>query len=322
MLPLRRRARDGSGSRAGKRGRRLVDAYRVADGRGFRLAGFDPKDTGGIPSKERAVERLRRGIERLAALQEKLYAQDRWAVLVVLQAMDAAGKDSVVKHVFAGVNPQGCQVWPFKAPSEEELDHDFLWRVSGRLPGRGQLGIFNRSHYEEVLVVRVHPELLERQRLPAVAHPDRIWKRRFEDINAWERYLADNGVVIRKFFLHVSKEQQRRRFVKRLDDPEKNWKFSLGDVAERGSWKDYMRAYEDAIRHTATPHAPWFVVPADNKWFTRLVVAEAIVETLEGLGLEFPPLDRAKKREIAEARRALEREGKGGRKGKRPVSNR
>ena len=282
----------------------------MTDGRGFRLSRIDPDETLGIDSPEEAEERLRRGIERLAELQEKLYAQNRWGVLLVLQAMDAAGKDSVVKHVFSGVNPQGCEVLSFKVPSEEELDHDFLWRAARRLPERGRIGIFNRSYYEETLVVRVHPELLERERLPPKLGGDRLWARRYEDINAWERYLTRNGIVVRKFFLHVSKAEQRRRFVKRLDDSEKNWKFSAADVKERRYWKEYMAAYEDAIRHTATAHAPWYVVPADHKWFTRMVVAEAIVETLEGLRLAFPKIGAERKREIRKARRLLQKEGK------------
>ena len=300
----------GRGARKIARGKRLVEPFRVTDGRGFRLSRIDPGDTLGIESPDHAGERLRRGIERLAELQEKLYAQDRWAVLLVLQAMDAAGKDSVIKHVFSGVNPQGCEVSSFKAPSEEELDHDFLWRAARRLPERGRIGIFNRSHYEETLVVRVHPELLDRERLPDGLDGRRLWNRRFADINAWERYLAGNGVVIRKFFLHVSRAEQRRRFLKRLEDPEKNWKFSVNDVHERSFWRSYMAAYEDVIRHTATPHAPWHVVPADHKWFTRLVVAEAIIETLEGLRLAYPKVGAGRKREIREARRLLEKEGK------------
>ena len=290
--------------------RKLVKRYRVADGHRFRLAEHDPADTGGLESKERAERWLARGIERLSLLQEKLYAQDRWAVLLVFQAMDAAGKDSAIKHVMSGINPQGCEVFSFKAPTALELDHDFLWRTARCLPERGRIGIFNRSYYEEVLVVRVHPEILAGQKLPAKLVDKRIWEQRYQDIAAHERYLARNGVLILKFFLHVSKAEQKRRFLDRTDEPEKNWKFSSADVKERAHWKKYMAAYEDMIRATAAPHAPWYVVPADKKWFTRLVVAGAVTEAMEGLRLAFPILDAAQKADLAAARRELAREGK------------
>jgi PPK2 family polyphosphate:nucleotide phosphotransferase len=283
----------------------LIDPFRVTRGRDFRLADVDPGDTLHLRSQERAKAWLQLGVEQLSAQQEKLYAQDRWSLLVVLQAMDAAGKDSTIEHVMAGVNPQGCQVYSFKAPSAEELDHDYLWRVARALPERGRIGIFNRSHYEEVLAVRVHPEILAAEKMPESLVTKRIWKDRFEDINAFERYLTRNGIVVLKFFLHVSREEQRRRFLNRLDEPEKNWKFALGDVREREYWDAYMEAYEDAIRHTAQKHAPWYVVPADKKWFTRVVVAAAIVDALQGLDLAFPAVDEDKRRELAAARAAL-----------------
>jgi PPK2 family polyphosphate:nucleotide phosphotransferase len=283
----------------------LLDPFRVTDGRKFRLEDVRPDDTRGLKSKEDARKDLEKGVERLADLQEKLYAQDQWGVLLIFQAMDAAGKDGAIAHVMSGVNPQGCQVFSFKAPSAEEIDHDFLWRTTRCLPERGRIGIFNRSYYEEMLVVRVHPEILEKQRLPKRVVTKRIWKERFEDVAAFEQYLARNGYAVVKFFLHVSKKEQKARFLDRLDRPEKNWKFSLADANERERWDDYMEAYEDVIRHTAAPHAPWYVVPADNKWFTRLVVARAIEETLVGLELKFPVLDAAKKTELAKAKRAL-----------------
>jgi len=287
--------------------RRLVEPYRIVKGKGFRLKDFDPGDTGelGSADKPRAKELLARGVEWLAEEQNKLYAQNRWAVLLVFQAMDAAGKDSTIKHVMSGVNPQGCQVYSFKQPSTEELDHDFLWRTTRALPERGRIGIFNRSYYEEVLVVRVHPEFLQRQQLPLELVRDHVWDRRLEDIAAFERYLARNGFLILKFFLNVSRKEQKRRFQERLDEPDKNWKFSAADVKERAHWNDYMRAYEAAIRATATKHAPWYVVPADNKWYTRLVVAAAIVEALDRLGVRYPELDAAQRKELAAARRAL-----------------
>jgi PPK2 family polyphosphate:nucleotide phosphotransferase len=289
---------------------KFVDPYRITKGKGFRLKDIDPGDTRKLKSdrKDEAKALLAQGVEWLAEEQDKLYAQDRWSVLLVFQAMDAAGKDGTIKHVMSGVNPQGCQVYSFKAPSPEELDHDFLWRTTRSLPERGRIGIFNRSYYEEVLVVRVHEAILARQRLPPELVTKRIWDERLEDIASFERYLARNGTVILKFFLHVSRKEQKKRFMERLDEPEKNWKFAAADVHERKYWDDYMAAYEDAIRATATKHAPWFVVPADNKWFTRLVVAAAIVEALEKLDLAYPKVDAGKKKELAAARAALLRE--------------
>jgi PPK2 family polyphosphate:nucleotide phosphotransferase len=288
----------------------LLATYRVTKGKKFRLKDCDPGDTGRLKSesKQEAKELLRQGVELLAEYQDKLYAQDRWAVLLIFQAMDAAGKDSTIKHVMSGVNPQGCEVYSFKAPSSEELDHDFMWRCMPFLPNRGHIGIFNRSYYEEVLVVRVHPEILAAQKLPPELAGKRIWKERYEDIANIERYLARNGTVIRKFFLHVSRDEQKKRFLERLDEPEKNWKFSAADVKERDRWDDYMEAYEDMIRATAAPHAPWYVVPADNKWFTRLVVAGAIVQTLEGLDLRYPEIGKKERAALAGARAALMRD--------------
>jgi PPK2 family polyphosphate:nucleotide phosphotransferase len=287
--------------------RDLIRPFLVTNGRKFRLRDVDPADTGGLPAdmKERSKALLQEGVGRMAALQEKLYAQDRWGVLLIFQAMDAAGKDGAIDHVMSGVNPQGCQVHAFKAPSTEELDHDFLWRTARALPERGRIGIFNRSYYEEVLVVRVHPGILERQHLPAPLVGKRIWKERLADIAAHERYLARNGYVIRKFFLHVSRAEQKRRFLSRLDTPEKNWKFQKADVEERQHWKAYMAAYEDAIRRTATPEAPWVVVPADHKWFTRLVISNVIVDALEKLDLAFPTIDASRRLELAQARKQL-----------------
>jgi PPK2 family polyphosphate:nucleotide phosphotransferase len=290
--------------------RKLVKPYRIEDGRRFRLADHDPADTNGLESRARAEKWLAKGVERLRALQEKLYAQDCWAVLLIFQAMDAAGKDSVIKHVMSGINPQGCEVSSFKAPTSDDLDHDFLWRTARCLPQRGRIGIFNRSYYEEVLVVRVHPEILAKQKLPPKLVGKRIWEERYQDIAAHERYLARNGVLVLKFFLHVSKAEQKKRFLERTDEPEKNWKFSSADVEERTHWKQYMTAYEDMIRATAAPHAPWFVVPADKKWFTRLVVAGAVGDAMGRLGLAFPVLDAGQKADLAAARRELEREGK------------
>ncbi len=280
--------------------------FRVDDGRKFRLKDIDPGDTGGLHAKDEAREWLRQGVERLAELQEKLYAQDSWGVLLIFQAMDAAGKDGAIKHVMSGVNPQGTQVYSFKAPSAEELDHDYLWRCFKGLPERGRIGIFNRSYYEEVLVVRVHPEFLAGQKLPASRLTKGIWKDRFQDINHFEEYLDHNGIVVRKFFLHVSSQEQKKRFLSRLEEPEKNWKFSAQDAREREHWDAYMDAYEDMIRSTATAHAPWYVVPADNKWFTRLAVAAAVIDTLEDLDLHFPKVDKAKRKELAAARAILE----------------
>jgi PPK2 family polyphosphate:nucleotide phosphotransferase len=285
----------------------LLKPYLVTDGRKFRLKDVKPSDTAGLSAafKDRAKALLLEGVEKMSALQERLYAQDRWSLLLIFQAMDAAGNDGAIEHVMSGVNPQGCQVHAFKAPSSEELDHDYLWRTSKALPERGRIGIFNRSYYEEVLVVRVHRGILGGQHMPPQLVTKRIWKERLEDIAAHERYLARNGCVIRKFFLHVSRGEQKRRFLARLDTPEKNWKFQMADVNERQYWKAYMEAYEDAIRRTATPEAPWIVVPADNKWFTRLVVSNAIVDALEGLDLRFPELDPGRRTELARARKQL-----------------
>jgi PPK2 family polyphosphate:nucleotide phosphotransferase len=288
----------------------LAHPYRVTDGDAFRLKHVDPGDTGTLKAadKPRAKEALQVGVEALAELQDKLYAQDRWAVLLLFQAMDAAGKDGAIKHVMTGVNPQGVEVTAFKAPTSTELDHDFLWRSHVKLPERGRIGIHNRSYYEEVLVVRVHEQILAAQKLPPRLVGKSIWEDRYADIRAFERYLARNGVIVCKFFLHVSRDEQRRRFLERLDRPEKNWKFSAADLRERPFWKDYMRAYEDAIRATASEHAPWYVVPADNKWYTRVVVAAAIIDAMGKLDLHYPKVDRAQQKVLAEARRVLEAE--------------
>ena len=283
----------------------LVKRYRIADNKQFRLAEISPADTWKLKSKDQAAEWLEKGVARLTELQEKLYAQDQWALLLIFQAMDAAGKDGTIKQVMSGVNPQGCEVTSFKVPSAEELQHDFMWRTTKRLPERGRIGIFNRSYYEEVLVVRVHPELLAGEKLPPSLITKDIWRERFEDINAFERFLTRNGVIVRKFFLHLSKQEQRERLLSRLEQPEKQWKFSLDDIRERQKWGSYMRAYEEMIRNTATECAPWYVVPADHKWFTRLVVAEVIVEALEALELSYPKVSRAKQRELAAVRTAL-----------------
>jgi PPK2 family polyphosphate:nucleotide phosphotransferase len=286
---------------------KVLDRYRITKGKKFRLKDVDPKDTYGLKSelKPDAKTLLQEGVRTLAEMQDKLYAQDRWSVLLIFQAMDAAGKDGTIKHVMSGVNPQGCEVASFKAPSSEELDHDYLWRCMPYLPNRGHIGIFNRSYYEEVLVVRIHPELLKAEKLPPELVTKRIWEERYEDINNFERYLTRNGTVIRKFFLHVSKAEQKKRFLERLTEPEKHWKFSASDVRERAYWDDYQEAYEDMIRATATPHAPWFVVPADNKWFTRLVVAAAVFHAMEELDLRYPTIDKQKRAELAEAREML-----------------
>jgi PPK2 family polyphosphate:nucleotide phosphotransferase len=285
---------------------KLVKPYSVKDGRDFRLKDYDPADTGGIDSKDEAKQLLEEGVARLADLQDKLYANDSWALLLIFQAMDAAGKDGAIKHVMSGVNPQGCQVFSFKAPSAEELDHDYMWRTMKCVPERGRIGIFNRSYYEEVLVVRVHPELLQAEHIPPTLITKHVWKERFEDMRAFERYLTRNGILIRKFFLNLSKKEQKRRFLSRLDEPEKNWKFSAADIKERSYWDDYMDAYEDMIRHTATPEAPWHVIPADNKWFTRIAVAATIVDTLEELNLSYPKVSDAKTEELDAARKLLE----------------
>ena len=290
--------------------RQFVEPYKIVRGKKFRLKDFDPADTGGLGSeaKPQAKELLARGVSWLAEEQDKLYAQNQWSVLLVFQAMDAAGKDGTIKHVTSGLNPQGCQVYSFKQPSPEELDHDFLWRTTRCLPERGRIGIFNRSYYEEVLVVRVHPEYLGRQHLPDALIGRKVWDRRLADIANFERYLARNGTLVLKFFLNVSRKEQKRRFMERLDEPEKNWKFSAADVKERAYWNDYMKAYEAAIRATATPDAPWYVVPADNKWFTRLVVAAAIVEAMERLELAYPKVNVAQRRALSLARAALAKE--------------
>jgi PPK2 family polyphosphate:nucleotide phosphotransferase len=284
---------------------KLAERYRVAHGKKFRLADVNPADTWKFESPEHARDWLAQSVQMLSDLQEKLYAQDRWGVLLIFQALDAAGKDGTIKHVMSGVNPQGCEVSSFKAPSTEELDHDFLWRTSRKLPERGRIGIFNRSYYEEVLVVRVHPDLLHGSKLPPKLITRDIWKERFEDINAFERYVSRNGIVVCKFFLHVSKGEQKRRFLSRLEEPAKSWKFSLGDAREREFWDDYQKSYEEAIRHTSTRQAPWHVIPADNKWFTRLAVAAAIIDTLDSLHLTFPKVTAEKQKELAAARAAL-----------------
>jgi PPK2 family polyphosphate:nucleotide phosphotransferase len=285
---------------------KMMKRFRIDKPDKFRLSDHDPADTCGLDiEKDEAKAMLVDGVERLAALQEKLYAHNRWSVLAVFQAMDAAGKDSAIKHVMSGVNPQGCQVHAFKQPSQEELDHDFLWRIAKALPERGRIGIFNRSHYEEVLVARVHPEILERQHLPKAVFGKDIWDERYTSIRHFESHLARNGTLIVKFFLHVSKEEQRKRFLARLDEPPKRWKFEMGDVAERKRWDKYMRAYEDAIRHTSREEARWYVVPADNKWFARLVIAEAMVEAMEGLKLEFPKVQGKALKDLEHVRGAL-----------------
>jgi PPK2 family polyphosphate:nucleotide phosphotransferase len=290
-----------------KKARQFAAPFRVAKRGRFRLKDVDPGDTLDFTSedKPRAKEALALGVQTLAQLQDKLYAQDKWAVLLLFQAMDAAGKDGAIKHVMSGLNPQGCQVYSFKAPSPEELDHDYLWRCMKLLPNRGHIGIFNRSYYEETLVVRVHPELLLKEKIPPQLVHKRIWRERFQDIRAFERYLTHNGIVIRKFFLHVSKKEQKRRFLERIENPEKNWKFAADDITERGHWEEYMEAYQDVIQDTATPEAPWYVVPADNKWFTRLVVAAVVIDALASLDLSYPEVGPDKLKQLAAARRAL-----------------
>jgi PPK2 family polyphosphate:nucleotide phosphotransferase len=294
-----------------KRARKLSGRYRVTDGKGFRLKDVDPNDTLDFTSEAKPLARevLSAGVLALASLQDMLYAQDRWGVLIIFQAMDAAGKDGAIKHVMSGINPQGCQVYSFKAPTSEDLDHDFLWRCVKCLPERGRIGIFNRSYYEETLVVRVHPELLERQKIPPDLVSKRIWDERYKDIRNFEGFLSRNGYAIRKVFLHVSKKEQKRRFLDRLEDPDKNWKFSAGDANERQHWDDYMDAYQDTIRDTATEEAPWFVVPADNKWFTRIVVASVVVDALASLSLHYPEVGEEQRRELAKVRRALQSNG-------------
>jgi PPK2 family polyphosphate:nucleotide phosphotransferase len=283
----------------------IASPYCVTDGKRFRLKDFDPGDTNGMKSKKLAQNMLQRSSLMLTEMQEKLYAQDLWALLLIFQGMDAAGKDGAIKHVMSGINPQGCDVFAFKAPTHEELEHDFLWREHKVVPGRGKIGIFNRSYYEEVLVVRVHPPLLKAEKLPDELVTKHIWEDRYEDINGFEKFLVRNGVVIRKFFLHISKEEQKKRFLERLDDSKKNWKFSMDDIKERKFWDDYQEAYEELVQNTATKRAPWYVIPADNKWYARLVVASAIIEALAGLDLAFPDVDKQKKKELDEIREAL-----------------
>ncbi|HYW70700.1 MAG TPA: polyphosphate kinase 2 family protein [Pyrinomonadaceae bacterium] len=285
----------------------LTKPFRVENGKKFRLKDVDPGDTLHLKSEDKpaAQEALANGIELLAELQDKLYAQDQWGVLLIFQALDAAGKDGAIKHVMSGINPQGCQVFSFKGPSAEELDHDYLWRCMKCLPERGRIGIFNRSYYEETTAVRVHPEFLHSQKLPKKLFTEKIWDQRFKDISSFERYLTRNGIVVRKFFLHLSRNEQKKRFLARLDRPDKNWKFSVNDAKERGFWNDYMKAYEETIRNTATDYAPWYVVPADNKWFTRVVVASAVIETLASLDLEYPEVGKEKLKELDTARQAL-----------------
>lgn len=286
---------------------KISNSYRIDSGKGFKLKDFDPASTAHIHSKEHAQELLAKGIAEMTELQDRLYAENRWAVLLILQAMDAADKDGVVKHVMSGVNPQGCQVFSFKTPSTQELNHDYMWRTNRCLPERGHIGIFNRSYYEEVLVVRVHPEILENERLPESLVTRDIWEQRFEDISCFEKYLFRNGVAVRKFFLNLSKKEQKRRFLERLDTPEKNWKFSAADVRERQCWDDYMTAYEEMIAATSTKHSPWYVVPADNKWYTRLVVAAAIVDTLKDLNLSYPQVDSEQRKQLRAAKVELEK---------------
>jgi PPK2 family polyphosphate:nucleotide phosphotransferase len=290
-----------------KRAREFSKPFRITKGKDFRLKDVDPDDTLDLTKddKERAKEALSQGVTALAELQDKLYAQDKWAVLLIFQAMDAAGKDGAIKHVMSGVNPQGCKVFSFKSPSNEDLDHDFLWRCMKCLPNRGEIGIFNRSYYEEVLVVRVHPEFMAKQKIPPQLVTKHVWDERYEDIRNIEQYLTRNGVVIRKFFLHVSKKEQKARFLDRIDDPLKNWKFSANDAAERDYWDEYMKAYEEMIQGTASKEAPWYVVPADNKWFTRVVVAAAVIDALADLDLEYPEVDEDKLKQLGAAKKKL-----------------
>jgi len=288
-----------------KEAARLAEPYCVSDGAKFKLKEFDPGDTNGMKSKKTAEELLASSSELLAEMQEKLYAQDRWALLLIFQGMDAAGKDGAIKHVMSGINPQGCDAYSFKAPTHEELNHDFLWREHKVMPERGKIGIFNRSYYEEVLIVRVHPQLIKGEKLPENLITKHIWEERYEDINAFERYVTRNGVIIRKFFLHISRAEQKKRFLSRLEDSTKNWKFEMNDIKERKFWRDYQEAYEEMVQNTATKRAPWYVIPADNKWYARLVVASAIIQTLGALDLAFPDVDKEKKKELNEIREAL-----------------
>jgi PPK2 family polyphosphate:nucleotide phosphotransferase len=293
-----------------KGSKKFAKPFQITDGKEFRLKHFDPGDTLGLKSedKPKAKEALKWGIELLTEMQDKLYAQDQWSVLLIFQAMDAAGKDSAIKHVMSGINPQGCQVFSFKAPTSEELDHDYMWRCMKRLPERGRIGIFNRSYYEETLIVRIHQELLAKQKLPEKLVTKNIWDERFQDIRNIEKYLCRNGTVIRKFFLHLSKEEQKKRFLERIDNPQKNWKFSSDDVREREHWDDYMKAYEDMIRNTATKDSPWYVVPADNKWFTRLVVSAAIIDAFSSLDVKYPEVSSEKLKELTEAKKQLSKD--------------
>jgi len=291
-----------------KRVRIFSKPFRITDGKEFRLKHIDPEDTLHLKSedKPKAQEALKNGVELLTQLQDKLYAQDRWSVLLIFQAMDAAGKDGAIKHVMSGINPQGCQVFSFKAPTSEDLDHDYLWRCMKHLPERGRIGIFNRSYYEETLIVRVHKEILDKQKLPEKLVTKHIWDERFQDIRNFEKYLTRNGTIVRKFFLHISEDEQKKRFLERIDNPEKNWKFSSADAKERGHWNEYMKAYEDMIRNTATKESPWYVVPADNKWFTRLVVAAAVIDALASLDLRYPEVGEEKLKELTEAKNLLQ----------------
>ena len=290
--------------------RKFIEPYLIEDGKDFRLTDHDPGDTHHLKSEDKpeAKKWLEQGVALLSEMQDMLYAQSSWGLLLIFQAMDAAGKDGTIKHVMSGVNPQGVDVFSFKAPSVEEIAHDFLWRTNRRLPARGKIGIFNRSYYEEVLVVRLHPELLDKQRIPKEYREDHIWRNRYEDINAFEKYLTWNGIAIRKFFLNVSRKEQKRRFLERLENPEKHWKFSADDVKERKHWNEYQAAYEKMIRNTASKHAPWVVVPADNKWFTRLLVTATIVEVLAGMNLEYPKVSEEQRAALKEARKQLEKE--------------
>jgi len=289
---------------------KLLKRYRIESGKHFDLKDYDPADTHGLESelKPQAKNLLADGVKELSRLQDILAAQDRWGLLLIFQAMDAAGKDGTIKHVMSGVNPQGVDVWSFKAPSADELQHGYLWRTMKAMPERGHVGIFNRSYYEEVLVVRIHRQILESQKLPKELVTKHIWQERFEDINAFERYVTRNGIAVVKFFLHLSKKEQKVRFMERLDTPDKNWKFSSSDVKEREFWDEYQEAYEDMIRHTASAHAPWYVVPADNKWFTRLVVSQAVVDALKAMDLKYPEVSSAEQAALAQARKQLEKE--------------
>ena len=288
-----------------KEATRIASPYCITDGTKFRLKDFDPADTNGMKSKKMAQNFLERSSLMLTEMQEKLYAQDVWALLLIFQGMDAAGKDGAIKHVMSGVNPQGCDVHAFKEPTYEELQHDYLWRCHKVMPSRGKIGIFNRSYYEEVLVVRVHPHILKAEKLPDELITKHVWEERYEDMNAFEKFLTRNGIVIRKFFLYISKEEQKKRFLERLEDPKKNWKFSMDDIKERKFWDDYHEAYEKMVQNTATKHAPWYVIPADNKWYGRLVIASAIIEALDRLDLQFPDVEKEKKKELQEIREAL-----------------